>query len=113
MLKLKSEVGGFIGMGTTVCNSEIFFEKSQYYLGETANVRIVCDNSACEKDIKNFKFKLLRVYQGKESPGHFTTTASSYLVAKKEPGIAKGQKHEQTYQIPIPTEDQFAHTSLQ
>ena len=87
MLNLKSEVGGFIGMGTTICNTQIFFEKSQYYLGEMASVRIVCDNSACEKDIKNFKFKLLRAYQGKESPGKYATTSSKYLVAKKEAGI--------------------------
>ena len=63
---IRSEVGGFLGMGTSICNSQIIFEKSQYYLGEHARVRIICDNTACEKDVRTFKFKLMRRYVGKE-----------------------------------------------
>ena len=64
MMDLRSEVGGFMGMGKTVCNSQIFLEKSQYHVGENINVRIVCDNSACDKAVKSFKFKLFRSYKG-------------------------------------------------
>ena len=63
---LNSEVGGFLGMGTSECKTQIFFDKNQYYLGETAQVRLIVDNTKCEKDIKSLKFKLLRSYQGKE-----------------------------------------------
>ena len=83
---LRSEVGGFLGMGTSICNSQIFFEKSQYYLGEHARVRIVCDNTECAKDVRSFKFKLLRRYIGFESNaagalGHWKTDHSDYLIS--------------------------------
>lgn len=98
-MKIKSEVGGFLGMGTSVCDAQIFFDKNQYYLGEEARVRIVCDNSGCEKDIKSFKFKLLRVYKGHESPGHFATAGSNYLKTQKAEGIPKGEKCDRTFTL--------------
>ena len=88
--ELRSEVGGFMGMGTSVANSVITFEKNQYYLGEEARFHIACDNSECAKDIKNFKFKLLRRSKGFDQNNTWSTTETKYLVAKKEPGIPKG-----------------------
>lgn len=49
--KLKSEVGGFIGINTSEAHTEVFFDKNQYYLGEKARIRMVCDNTKCRKDI--------------------------------------------------------------
>ena len=42
---LNSKIGGFLGLGSTDSKSTIFFDKNEYYLGETAKVRVVCDNS--------------------------------------------------------------------
>ena len=47
-------------MGTTECISEIVFDRNEYYVGETARVRIMCDNSKCGKAVRGFKFKLQR-----------------------------------------------------
>ena len=107
-MELHSEVGGFLGMGTSVCHSEIFFDKNQYYLGEVANVRIICDNSRCAKGISSFKFKLMRHYKGIENPGHYHTECASYLVSLKNPGLGKGEKCERMLQLRIPTEDKVA-----
>lgn len=62
---LKSEIGGCLCFTSgTPSVSQVFFDKNQYYLGETARVRIITDNTLCDKDIKNFKFKLVRRYEG-------------------------------------------------
>ena len=57
-LTLVSKVGGFLGMGRSVCESQITFDKNQYYLGETVTVRIVSDNTKSRKDIEKYQFKL-------------------------------------------------------
>ena len=93
-------------MSTTQCKSEIFFEKNEYYLGEMAKVRIVCDNSQCQKPVKSFKFKLHRYYMGNANDGHHTI-GSSYLTTLKEPGIAAGEKCDKEFMIAIPTKDEF------
>lgn len=61
-LEIKRSVGGFLGMGKTEFTAMMTFSKNEYYVGEQAQVRIKCDNSKCEKDIRNFKMKLLRTY---------------------------------------------------
>ena len=55
---LKNKFLGFCGKGTFECISDIYFEKNEYYLGEEAKIRVICDNSACEKPIEAFEFKL-------------------------------------------------------
>ena len=55
---LVSKVGGFLKIGRTVCNSQIFLDKQQYYPGEMIKVRFVSDNSACRKPIEHFGLKL-------------------------------------------------------
>ena len=99
---LKNKIGGFIGLGTTESISDIYFEKNEYYLGEIAKVRVVCDNSACEKAIKSIKFKLHRHYKGHDS-SHWTTTGSKYLITNKEKGCPAKEKVDVTYQIQIPS----------
>ena len=95
-------------MGTSVCNSQIIFEKSQYYLGEHARVRIICDNTGCEKAVRSFKFKLMRRYIGRETGrngaiGHWKTEHCDYLITQKNVGIEKGQTSDKFYEIAIPT----------
>lgn len=90
-------------MGTTFCHSQIFFEKNQYYLGEIAKVRIVCDNSQCKKDIKSFKFKLQRHSVGKADG--FDAVEAKYLRINKADGIKDGEKCEREIEIQIPMED--------
>lgn len=58
--EIEANVGGCCGCFTTKSKTKVIFEKSQYFLGETAKVQIICDNSECAKDISKFKFKLMR-----------------------------------------------------
>ena len=100
--KLKSVVGGFLGMGTSECESEIIFEKNEYYLGEVAKVKVIIDNSNCAKDVKGIKFKLHRHYSSQDNET-WQSVGSKYLDQKKEAGCPAGQKLEKTFEIPIPT----------
>ena len=95
-----------MGIASTTCSTEIFFEKNEYYLGETAKVRVVCDNSACDKPIKAFKFKLHRHYKGHDM-SHWVTTGSKYLITNKESGCPAKTKIDNTFQIQIPTQDVY------
>jgi len=51
-----------MGMGKTEFTAMMTFSKNEFYVGEQAQVRIVCDNSKCAKDIRNFKMKLVRTF---------------------------------------------------
>ena len=82
------------------------FEKNQYYLGEEATARIVCDNSQCAKDIEHFKFELTRHHTGQEN-GAYTTQSSQATCAVRVGGIGRGNRGEKTIKLLIPTEDQF------
>jgi hypothetical protein len=110
---LKNKIGGFLGMGTTECISEIIFDRNEYYIGETAHVRIICDNSRCEKAVRGFKFKLHRKHLGKDN-AQWATGHSTYVAVLKAPGCPAKTKVERTYEITIPTHDKhethIAHT---
>ena len=56
---LVSEVGGMFGIGSANCVTEIIVTQNEYYMGETAQVKIICDNSKCGKAVKSFKLKLV------------------------------------------------------
>jgi sporulation-control protein spo0M len=99
---LNSVVGGFLGMGTSEAQSQIHFEKNEYYLGESAKVKVSIDNSKCAKSVKGIKFKLHRHYVAKDNVG-WKSVGSKYLSVKKEAGCASGEKIEKTFEIPIPT----------
>lgn len=51
-------------MGKSESTTEIIFEKNEFYPGEKAKVRIICNNSNCSKKVKSFKFKIHREYKG-------------------------------------------------
>lgn len=114
-IDLISKVGeSLVGIRTFKAYSTIHFEKNEYYLGEEARFRIDCDNSACKYNVKSFKFKLLRTYEGHESHGNATTVGGNYIYAKKEPGLAKGHMMEnRAFTLKIPTLDQFHPLYLQ
>ena len=104
--ELKSLIGGFLGIGSTNSFSTIFFDKNEYYLGETAKVRIVCDNSLCDKPVHCFKFKLHRSYEGRCSRGWYAH-GSKYLVTKKEGSCEAKGKVDLTFDIEIPRLDEY------
>lgn len=56
---LVSEVGGMFGIGSANCVTEIIVTQNEYYMGETAQVKVICDNSKCGKAVKSFKLKLV------------------------------------------------------
>ena len=43
--RMKTQVGGTCGFGESACVSDIYWERNEYYEGEEANVRILCDNT--------------------------------------------------------------------
>ena len=99
---LENKVGGFLGMGTTQCFTEMFFDRNEYHLGEVAHVKIICDNSKCKKAVKEFKLKLSRTHTG-HAEGH-TTCHSQYIVTyKAKNGIKKETKAEIDVSLQIPT----------
>lgn len=49
-----------MGFGGSTSMTEVIFDRNQYYIGETAKVRVICDNSQCNVGIKSFKIKLKR-----------------------------------------------------
>ena len=95
-----------MGVATTQCSTEIFFEKNEYYLGETARVRVVCDNSACDKPVKSFKFKLHRHHEGRANDKN-TISSKKYLFENKEAGCPAKTKVDVTFELQIPTEDAY------
>ena len=87
---LKNKIGGFLGMGTTECISEIVFDRNEY------------DNSKCEKAVRGFKFKLHRRHTGKDN-AKWTTGSSTYVTFLKTTGCPAKTKVEREYEITIPT----------
>ena len=104
---LVSEVGGLLGWGKTKSISAIIFDKNEFYTGECANVRIVCDNTTCKKDVRAFKFKLIREIFARsnlDSTG-VVMRQSIEISAIKVAGCKAGEMIDRTFQIQIPVTD--------
>ena len=56
--KTENTCGGFLGIGATTSFSTIKFEQNEYFAGDQAKVKFICDNSKCKKPVKHFKLKL-------------------------------------------------------
>ena len=95
-------------MGTSKSHSEIIFDKNEYYVGEQAKVKIICDNTDCHKAVRGFKFKLHRKHLGKDN-ANWATSCSDYISVLKSPGCAANEKVEREYTIDIPPADKPAH----
>ena len=98
-------------MGTSEAESEIIFDKNEYYLGEKAMVKVIVDNSKCAKDIKSIKFKLHRHYVAKDAEG-WQSVGSKYLATFKENGCKSGDKMEKIVEVPIPMQDECDNAAL-
>lgn len=60
-------------MGSTKSHSTIVFEKNKFYPGEDVVVRLICDNSECDKAITGFKLELNRQHCGEDNSEWVTT----------------------------------------
>jgi len=109
---LQSNIGGCCGGCTTPSTSSIFFEKSEFYPGESTTAKIICDNSACEKDISYFKFNLVKTITGSDNYNRWRTVFSSLPVVARENGIIRGEKVERNIQFTIPLKDRFPEWQL-
>lgn len=100
-------MGGLLGWGKTRCSSVIIFEKNEYYIGEWANVRIICDNSACKKDVRAFKLKLIREIFARTNMNStgVVTKQSTEICSIKVPGCKANEKIDRVFQIQIPSID--------
>lgn len=107
-----TEVGNFLCCSGSESVSQVMYSKNQFYLGEKAMVRIICDNTNCGKDVKNFKFKLLRYHGAYDNGGHNHNEKVDYLFTMKYPGCAAGEKVDRTFELDIPTEDKLVNHGL-
>ena len=76
---LTFKVGGMFGVGKSESSTDFVFEKEEFYAGEEARVRIVCDNSRCSKAIKSFKFKVYRHIAGKTGNKKYSIDSEGYV----------------------------------
>lgn len=51
---------GFLGLQKTSATWQVLFEKDEYYLGETAEIKVIYDGSVCEKDVEFVVIRLVR-----------------------------------------------------
>ena len=70
------------------------------------NVRIICDNSLCNRNIISFKIKLGRNYRGKDG-FMFETKGEKNLISLNEDGCKAHTKFERTYTVKVPADDEF------
>lgn len=92
-------------MFTTPSSSVVHFERNEYYPGETINVRYVCDNSQCDKAVKNFKVKLQRRHFGKDLTGWATESAEYIETTVVKAECPAKSKKDCIVSIQIPTTD--------
>jgi hypothetical protein len=103
---IEKDVGGFLGMGTSKFSAEFVFDKNEYYVGEKPRVKVICDNSTCKCDVKNFKFKLHRSYKCKTNLNiPVSSSDGAYISALKFPGCKAGEKVEHEFELEIPVSD--------
>jgi hypothetical protein len=101
---LRNKIGGFFVIGGKECVTEITFDRNEYFMGETARVKIVCDNTKCDKEVKSFKFKLHRRYRAYRSPGSIIGAIHTayYMEQIKVKGCPAKTKVEREFELPIP-----------
>ena len=98
---LESLVGGFLGFGKTQAQTSIIFDRSNYIIGQTASVRIICDNSRCAKAVKEFKIKIYRqLIAG--SFNIWKLIKNGYVAVQKFPGCSAHTKSERNFLLKIP-----------
>jgi hypothetical protein len=91
----------------TECVTDFIFESNEVYSGQIFKIKVVCDNSKCNKAVRGFKFKLVRSYSARDSQGKGETSAEGYILQQKMPGIPAKTKAEKTFEIQIPELNKF------
>jgi hypothetical protein len=56
----------------------MIFGKNEFYVDEQAQVRIICVNTKCAKDVKSFKMKLIRQFKAR-TVGGFGRAEFTYI----------------------------------
>jgi hypothetical protein len=95
---LTNKIGGMFGLGMTSCHSQIIFERNEYYLGDKAVVKIICDNSKCSKAVRCFKIKLHRIHKAKDIKRNESKHGEYCKVLKAE-GCPANTKVERLYTL--------------
>ena len=97
--ELKMEIGGVFGLGAQKCTTTIHLEKNEFLAGEKVPVKIVCDNTKCDKAVKSFKFKLFRRYQCINFETRQVSHGATQLFNNKEPGIAAKNSIDKVFEV--------------
>lgn len=103
--ELVCQVGGFMGVMADKSVTEIFVTKNEFYFGEKAWVRVVCDNLKCDKPVKSFKLKVSRKYIGLSQKRAKSTELSGYIATIKLPGCPAKSKVDRILEIDLPAAD--------
>lgn len=110
------KVGGFIKADSKMSDCNITFYKNEYYSGEKAQARVICDNSACERDVEFFGLKLVRtihVYEQVVNTKGYSAIYKQTVAEIKSQGCKKHEKVDRMLEIQIPQfEFQFAVKSV-
>ena len=87
-------------MGSSKFSAEFVFEQNEYYVGETARVKVIVDNSKCKCDIKNLKFKLHRTFKCKTNQDvPATSSEGEYISEFKFAGCNAGETMERDLEL--------------
>jgi hypothetical protein len=100
---ITSKVGGFMGMNKSYSSTDFLFEKNEFYPGEEIKVKIACNNSACDKAVRSFKFKIHREFRA--TTGQNAITGEGYLHSVKEKGCKAREMTEHIFKIKLPESD--------
>lgn len=104
--QVEQRAGGVAGLFKSLSTSVISIFENDFHLGQTMCVRIVCNNSACRIDVKEFTLELNRTHTVKRDDEpikvHSITVARSSFS-----GTKAFEKSDQICWLTIPMTDDF------
>jgi len=83
----------------------VFVTQNEYYLGEKASVRIICDNSKCDKAVKSFKLKISRKSMANNTKQQMSAVQGCYITSKKLLWCKAKETVERILEIGLPMPD--------
>ena len=105
-LTMKASVGVKF-FGATESILEVRFNRNIFYPGDMIDIYLDCDNTACNKDVRSYKFKLHRLMRSKLAKTGKYDEFVTNLKTTKEKGCkasTREKKHLQ-FQIPLMEKD--------
>lgn len=102
---ITTQTGGIFGFGVSRCETTVYFLKNEFYTGSKAQVRIVCDNSSCDKAVKSFKFKIFRQVALFDQTRKRVLRFQGYVTVMKMNGIAAKSQCDKVFEIDLPQND--------